>query len=1083
MSGPRTVTVYKRVKEVLQCCPKATAHLAAAGSSSSSSSSTSSSLSSQPGSLLAARAVTRQVDQSLRIIIGSSPKPDKGKARLIDSPNGYYCSSRPSPSQRGLATFAASSPVYDRSSSSSSNLDLHPDPVDSSLFEDPIDEYEEQLEDGQSSSSYEQPSPAMVLERILTRNGSPLTHLPTLDEAYSTLQQLKTLHSDLGPALPCYIDAAFLATPYRGHREVLEWTAMIPEWSRDGELAGACQKLELMLRTIKRRIPKEKFLLEKMMEILLKKGWHADPGMDRVLVGVVKDLYHLKQGRGDVIELWQKMAAFQVDRATSTLDDEAYDQQRLIIAKTYNAAIRHLAIQGRFEEAAKMVFMTDNTPGNLTPTITRFTYRLVLEEFVKSKSPENLFLAQRMQGHIHAVRRDMRADELKQRQRRQQAGESSRVPTHRPKEHPLYWSLGQATYLLETGSEFLDLILAETTFSLTDGDDAEQHQSGQTSSDEVVLLQKLDDSDCSMGQIRDALVRLLKARRHGGKTSTGLALPSAHIIARYQDRLISSSSPDPAHASTQLPSRVPTDAHVQSGLTKVRGGKGLWEFAYMQLLVDRGQHLTALHFFIRNYPTMASDLQSLLEYVRNMALPRGNASGLRSLPSPEQAETALEEGPWIPQLLWPSTHLTPLVMKALTSLLSAVALPSQEDHSVSRQDQGYDRRQAYLKREAENEDKIAGIEQRLSALSNAYDHWKASLFKLLPTKPPSEEAISDDNQEQALAERGTPRFTRRGLQSAAFTPWLRSLCGAEAQVMGVRQDVAERRFTSEGLLSRLEVFRDCSYPSDYVDHHQQNGASLAITLSPASYRSLSLLLDMQTLAVEPSAATYTTVLDTLGRDDASIWPLVVHLATKMGLVPQPSTLTADNIAQSKYSIAAAAAAEEAVTPNQQSSTSTPIPHASRLLFRRDRHIAYTALLRGLLARPLVFGGRASALPEARIVRDWIRQAEAQRQGEMTSLSATNVVADGLRGEQADREDALTETVYEAEESSNGQQGEQDESLEGKRTTSYSPEVVAEDKLMMMLRYVAEIEGEVLDSEQAMSAEGSQAGHDDRQQGR
>lgn len=713
------------------------------------------------------------------------------------------------------------SPSYASTSSSTSNLDLHPTPVDTSLFEEEAptgtDSYLAQPQ-VQQKIDYEAPSPSTILQQMLTGSGGEQDFISPdqLSQAYTTLQQLKELHSSLGSPHISYLHAAFAAFPQRKRHEALEWLGMMPSWrdSSKQEKKVIADKLIKLLHWLNRRTSKQPQTLQQVLEILLVKQWHTEPRLRESFSKAAYNAFMTVPESFGVYNLWLRLAS-EMD-----VPGIGRDQRRVVMSQIYHIALRHLALTGRFQDAVKLVVLSDPWQANYSPPINGFTWRLLLEELACEPSEERLLMAQALQGHLQNILR-----RLSEESERNGNGAPSSPQTAAHNRSPPEWTRAHVSYLLKVSSVIDQLAAGEAISPFSSRDDlATMHRRALERRSYAVAMtlqrdaneQDHDHTD-AQGQVagRESepkgvsraahlISRLVDNDRFGESVVTA--------IASHQLRLLDRSGVNVDEAA-RLPSDVaPVDMEAQKILLASRGAKGLWEMAYIWLLAYRRQYRDALHYFTRTWHTRGEFSQELLD----------EAMGEQA---PATTEEKLESTGF---LLWPSSYVLNVASKCLVqevlSGVDAFKESEKERHEI--------------------------LQTAVSKAAQCYQLWVAGLQR-------TEESSGGD---------------LRRLDSYAFDPWLNGLLPQYVKISGIIGTQEGQSVDSSKVLAALPLFD--GFPTEGN-----------LKLSLGSHQALQFLRDMQMLSVKPSLATYTTLLDTLARDAPRAWPLIEHICRQIGMAP------------------------------------------------------------------------------------------------------------------------------------------------------------------------------------------------------
>ncbi|PWN21322.1 hypothetical protein BCV69DRAFT_282059 [Microstroma glucosiphilum] len=636
-------------------------------------------------------------------------------------------------------------------SSSTSNLDLHPTPVDTSLFEEEsptgADAYLAQPQ-VQQKINYEAPSPSTILQQMLTGSGEEQDFISPdqLSQAYTTLQQLKELHSTLGPPRICYLHAAFAAFPQRKRHEALEWLEMMPSWRDSSRLEKKiiAEKLIKLLHWLNRKTSKQPQTLQQVLEILLVKKWHSDPRLREIFSKAAYNAFMTVPESFGVYNLWLRLAVHM------DMPGIGCDQRRVVMSQIYHIALRHLALTGRFEDAVKLVLLSDPWQPTYLPPINGFTWRLLLEELASEPSDERLLMAQGLQGHLHNILRRL-----------------SEEPHHKGEDKkpasgnwtPPEWNSAHVSYLLKVSSIVDQLAAGEAMppSSLRD-DPATLHR-------RALERRSYAMSTLLPGDVKEqALETTVAQGRVGGKEVEPKGVSrAAHLMSRlvendqfgdsiataiasHQLRLLDRSGVNVEEAA-RLPSDVaPIDMEAQKILSAGRGGKGLWEMAYLWLLAHRRQYRDALHYFTRTWHTTGEFSQELLDQAMGEQAPAITEDDLTS--------TSF--------LLWPSSYVLNLANGCLVQdVLSGVDAFKESD-----------------------QERHEFLQTAVSKASQCYRIWMAGLQRM-------EESGGGD---------------LRRLDSYAFDPWLNGLLPQYIKMSGIAGVEEDQRVDLSKMLAGLPLF-------------------------------------------------------------------------------------------------------------------------------------------------------------------------------------------------------------------------------------------------------------------------------------
>ncbi|PWN28366.1 hypothetical protein BDZ90DRAFT_231359 [Jaminaea rosea] len=842
--------------------------------------------------------------------LATAAPPSTSKVRIPASPSYdlFYLAALSSLSRLGGARRSQSTRRVQ-----TSNLELHPTPIDYSIFEDPgEDSYTAkaaEVQDPSSSSTpaslaaYAAPSPSQVVEGILRSDGSSFITDAKLTEATATLRQFEALHGSdgasssssgsMGTPSHLYLDAAYVAFTKGRPADALHWIRCGPPYSNhaqeqeltDPQLKSSHQAVSKILLLLSERATRNPAPLRQALIVLVAKGWHASADIGKRMILALKDALHvLPVERGQARKLCTQMTAADNDRRAQldakSLSPEVEQKCREFLTQALNAIVRHLTLVGRYEEAIEMVdesIAIGTAQNTVTPDlpIRGFTYKLFVRRLIDSGVTENVFAAYRIQAALQQL-----AEEL---------GNAGDAVLEQPQastpasQRPTRWSSRQASRLFEEGSQLLNAAPMDPTQLASSFTSSKHEQLKGYHSEEAIF------SDLEAGRIGRArrlmMSNLRKGRRtywraSGGHQSTQKLsefahLPSARLLARYQEASLAaqaSAASSTSSASAAADSSPPRsawlceDVDFESALDASRGGKCLWQTAHLYRLY-RSRHLIEA---LRYYRATCHPTPDLPEELFEIALQ-------------SQQPDAADERPPAPadrKLLWPSWHAANLTLRCIVDLIRAPASgkASERDHP---------------------EERRVLIDATLQRLQRAYETWRESVAR----EALQAQRVSRRERVHEMVRKGSwePSMSGRQVDSYSFDPWLSALAAERHKLDGVTL------WRSQENRSHLKdadapVAEDHSRPPWPTRDAASEVGALRIfdgmakrqmLVSTASHRALRVLEDMQDLGVEPSIATYTILLDTLGRDAGAsyagdsnaAWQLVLHLAQKLGLAP------------------------------------------------------------------------------------------------------------------------------------------------------------------------------------------------------
>jgi hypothetical protein len=571
-----------------------------------------------------------------------------------------------------------------------------------------------------------------------------------LSQAYSTLQQLKELHSSLGPPHICYLHAAFAAFPQRKRHEALEWLSMMPSWRDSSKLEKKiiADKLIKLLHWLNRRTSKQPQTLQQVLEILLVKKWHSDPRLREIFSKSAYNAFMTVPESFGVYNLWLRLAS-EMD-----VPGVGRDQRRVVMSQIYHIALRHLALTGRFQDAVQLVVLSDPWQANYSPPINGFSWRLLLEELASEPSEERLLMAQALQGHLQNILRRLLDESDHNGEERH-----PRPETAADKWTPPEWTPAHVSYLLKVSSVIDQLAAGEAIPpSILRDDPATLHRRAlQRRSYAMSTLLQRDVKEQDLGH---AVPQGKVAGKEAGPKGVSRA---AHLMSRlvendqfgesvvtaiasHQLRLLDRSGINVDEAA-RLPSDVaPVDMEAQKILLAGRGGKGLWEMAYLWLLAHRCQYRDALHYFLRTWHTRGEFSQELLD----------QALGEQA---PAMTEDDLESRSF---LLWPSSY----VLNLANGCLVQEVLSGVDAFNVSERE------------------RLEVLQTAVSKASQCYRTWIAGL--------------------QRMEESGGVDLRR--LDSYAFDPWLNGLLPQYVKISGITGVQEGQSVDLSKMLAELPLF-------------------------------------------------------------------------------------------------------------------------------------------------------------------------------------------------------------------------------------------------------------------------------------
>ncbi|CAO1637543.1 unnamed protein product [Parajaminaea phylloscopi] len=860
-------------------------------------------------------------------------------------------------------------------SDSGPNLELHPTPVDASLFEDPEDRVyaptEEVLADSQDT--YTPPLASEILERTLRQNGPRLSR-QQLAQARLILQEFSDVHGGnleaLGKPSTAFAPAAYVSYTFGKPLEAQEWLELIP--AQDSPLSEAGYQemvdyLGLTLNMLKARLQNNTHTVRRCLMALIRKRWHGDAQTAFKMLGCVKDLLHMMPKRNSVLQFWLTLlAASREADLVRTQEDlqsiQAMDRQAFLCA-SYNAAVRHLALTPtRLPEAVQLVQYTLAAVREgvgkdavwVAPPVTFHTYKILLEQLVCAENEKLLFAANALNNDVMLLSELMPKAAVRKRRARSliRKTSDSKSPQStirflkigRAGDPTPTWNQSQAYRLYRYGfhilSETIDMVSQSQRHRLQ----PKWRNFGKTSKRSLeTRLQSVQDTviqaHIEAGSVAEARSTLMQRIAMGPELASGnMHLPSARCLAAYQSSICPGQS-----SNFSIPLAVARDEEVQQALLCSRAGKGLWETAHLWRLEREKRYEEGLEYYMATWHTSGDVSKQLIETALNRPASSSDPESesemdMRPL---DESEATIEATSDHPGRLWPSSHTQTIALRMLLSQL---------------------RRATSL--EGEHWTRLELRTQIASAFSRLESCWR----------------LWHEHLGQQMVD-GT--LGDRRLSSRAFDPWLSAFAatltkltaldrssGLNAQHLSPRYS---RNVDITAQIRALTIFKGI------------RGTGTRCEVSPASAQVIHLLKRMQNLGVAPSRATLSIVLDTLARDsvDASCrsvlhdvpgqtqasdrnearavtcWSLILHLLRTMGMadVEVPDDLQSSSDA----SIASDRAAAMGHAP-------------------RGDLTSYCAVLRGtLVARGRDERQSATPLAQARQITRWL--GEAVRRGQ------------------------------------------------------------------------------------------------------
>lgn len=859
-----------------------------------------------------------------------------------------------------------------------SNLDLHPTPVDPSIFEDSDDaQYSRSMQAAHNGQTYNPPSASEVVGRILRQGGRRITPAQ-LSQARTTLDQFHALHggnaSELGAPNASYMSAAYAAFTFGKPKEAFEWLQAIPSYDsalENTERTEMVDMLGLTLNMLKARASIRPEALRACIMSSVSKQWHAEQGIDRKLLGCVKDLLHTLNGHGDINQFWLTLLAASREADLSLAGEEGPSRtiRQVFLRDAYNACVRHLALSpSQLSAAVEMVQQTLVSVRDaydrrdihsvlpwVSPPLSFFTYKFLLERLVATREEKNLFTAHALNNEIRSL------SYLLPRSRKPLHNSPQALDISDEKKRVIHgWDRRQAVSLQVIGTKLLaetpEIITAANKRHLRSRKQREPRLEPLTLesrllalSDEVIL------THIEAGSLVEARAILLQKIATGQKTAANAHkhLPSAQCLAAYQNLLAPGES---NQLSKPLP--VARDEEAERALLASRGGSGLWQTAHLWRLQKQGRFQEGLKYYMAHWHTTADFSQRLIrEALGSPSLQSYDIFGpaVETAQSEENATAAhlnaQEDHSSVTKLLWPSSHTLTIAIRTLVAQLRDSSSTERDDFT--------------------REERLHAAATKLEKLERCWKLWYG--------------AVCQQHIEGTLVD--------RRLSSRAFDPWIAAFAAALTKLAALQTEVAAtadtgfihsvcQRANVAAQIDALNIFR--GFELEFEDQ---------CDVSPASARVLKLLECMQNVNVAPSEATLGIVLDTLARDAihvssriarqaghersynrsqlhgagvgepvgtqvAASWSLILHLLGKMGMSDVRAAGQMDRVSAGE------------ISDPQYSSPDLPEGNLA----------TYSALLRGLLAGASKSQQiSATSVHQAQQIIRWL--AEAVRRGQ------------------------------------------------------------------------------------------------------
>lgn len=672
-----------------------------------------------------------------------------------------------------------------------------------------------------------------------------------------------------------FIAAALLALRNRGAASALQWLT-ISSPILASTRTSVVEQVARLAHALYAHAPTDPGGTQRILDMLLIKGWHSRPQLHGPLLRIVKVLYQHTM----VNEGLERLCHAIVQRAVGpcSLGQGAFSRRRFATF-AYNTAIRALILNREFERALTMIIAIRLRQEHWSPPLTRLTYFMFVRRVHKHK---RLDLVRKAQDHILAIAEDLKA--------------IYRQTSGRPGINYDYtgrysaWTDDLASLLISIGNPWSDVSFAQPP--QTDSRDADHFLEDHSRNEEIERLLNAD----RLEEAREVIHRMILSF-----SETGWAT-ACRPIAHYQSKLVEQTS-----SNGTLPVETPQDPELQDALAQeMRRNRGLWQFSYLWLLVKSGQFETAL----RNYLGAFAELSWLPHDAITRAL--GPQAGHLKHTGTATCHFA--------------NHLGYVVSVAMI---------------------GNIRMRHWLARGRQQSSKriILRVNQfRLRELEYCYGTI-LSVLKGVPT--------------------GNATFeTKQGLihlNSRFFYPWLKTFAiHSTRSHSGEGSESPEPGKISE-LLDTLSIFQGLPrsiYPN---------------RMSAAAYRVLQVVLDMQQLGVASDIYIHDKIFEILASDVHNCWPLLRHVAAKLGMIPSRRSI-ADPDLRGSYDIN-----------------------------------SYISVLRGLMSLDYWEGGSRAALPYVSQVSAWLAENTVEAQTQVEQSRSPDFVNehesfqrdDGLHGSEQD----------------------------------------------------------------------------------
>ncbi|CAO1631342.1 unnamed protein product [Sympodiomycopsis kandeliae] len=421
------------------------------------------------------------------------------------------------------------------------------------------------------------------VEEALVQSGIPDIDPVAEANAAGELEKILALGETIGTesSSGLFEAAARVALKHRGCEAAIPWLQVCQRLTADDTHTDQRRKqARRFLKALLLNIRHDTAGCQRVLDVVIEKGWHSEAALHRPLLGLVKSFYNRSLANGGVQMLLSSIMAKSVQLSPANRGGN----QHRFLANCHNAAIHALVLSYKNAEALDLIKALTVVDNQWSPPLGLFTYGLFMEKVLMAAKMKDIAVA--AQEHLKLL-----ADKI-----------SNSTNLFQGQRYAV-WTNGHVQRLLTTGRMWLEDY--DHKYSVTTTSDSEQkvlpHGDDLTNDEQLYsVIRPGQESPLAMqithllraGRLSDARTAFLESVQQG---NYGLWEDRCHSLALYQDAL------DDHSEHRGLITEAPRDAEVEAALGRFAGAHGLWEFTHLWRMTKRGDFGSACQYYLTTF--------------------------------------------------------------------------------------------------------------------------------------------------------------------------------------------------------------------------------------------------------------------------------------------------------------------------------------------------------------------------------------------------------------------------------------------------------------------------------------------------